>query len=89
MTIWLCAWISMTLSHDLSHALHADNHHAPCAVCQLLHQGAPAVINTELAVRAVSVFECVCENERQLIFYQPPILLAATSPRGPPALLVV
>ena len=89
MTVWLCSWIGMALLHDFSHAVHLDEHHTPCAVCHLLHQSAPAAINTELAVRAVPVFECISEIETETTAFHSQISLASTSPRGPPALLVV
>ena len=90
MAIWLCSWIGMTLAHDASHAVHPDEHsNTPCAVCRFLHQGATAEINTELAVRAVPVFECVVEIDTETVSTQTSLFLAATSPRGPPALLVV
>lgn len=89
MTIWLCAWIGMMLSHDLSHVVHPDEHSTPCAVCSLLHQSTPAAINTELAVRPVPVFECICELQTETVPFHSPTFFASAIPRGPPALLVV
>lgn len=76
----------MTLLHDFSHAVHPDENHTPCAVCRVLPQSAPAVINTELALRAVPVFECVRQIETDTIPFRSQVFFAAAIPRGPPAL---
>jgi len=89
MTVWLCGWVGMMLLHDLSHAIDSDKHHAPCAVCRVLHQGTPAAIETQLAVRAVPVFNSVGEIQTQTVSFRSQFSFAAAIPRGPPSLLLV
>ena len=79
----------MALLHDLSHAVHAEENHTPCAVCRVLPQSAPALIDTELAVRAVAVFEGARDIQAESVPFRSQIFLASAVPRGPPALLII